>query len=775
LIDLSTRFLPWPIVLGLAMIAAAGAVALYARERRVAPRAQGRWLAGLRGGAAALLVLAAFDPGCVVRRPEARQGEVLCVVDASRSFALTDAHRPSAEVDAEARAVGWSSDQVLRSTRRERAARALEVSLLPGLAQRGQDVRLFALSSELLPFVGEPPPADGSKSDLVEPLARELGRASGSHPRAVILLTDGNHHGRGDARGGLRALSTFNVPVIAVGVGALERPPDLELAEVDAPGRAFEGDEVKAQVTVNSAGLPAGNVALRVTDGQQLLASSEIAAPAGGTARGEISFKAGAPGRRKLTFALDTLAGEASAENNSRDAWLEVFGGKARVLLLDGAPRWEERYLRASWTRDAGVELESFLVHAPPEAKLPAGFPRTRDGLFAHDVIVLGDVDPGVFSREEIETLRDFVVARGGTLVLIAGERAMPYRWVGTPLAEMLPVEPEDPSPAPGQGSALARGVATLGLTAAGEGLEMTRLVAGRERNFELWGLLPPPAWICPTRGARPGATVLCTAGSTPALVTRSAGAGQVLFSAIDSTWRWRYRFGDELHGRFWGQVVRWALAARLGAADDVARLSTDAAVYEPGATVTVEALVTAPGAAPQSAGVSGPSVDRDAPRTDAIVRRLRDGKEGRLRLDPVPRSGGRLRGASTLEALDIAAQPGPSGEEFSVQLDIATVAGYAQRADRASVHFVVESAADPERGDLACDTELLTAIAAATGGKFVPLSRVGEALDALPAGVELEERTSERRLWDHGGLVAALLIGLVAVEWALRKRCDLL
>src|SRR5262249_40888804 len=44
-----------------------------------------------------------------------------------------------------------------------------------------------------------------------------------------------------------------------------------------------------------------------------------------------------------------------------------------------------------------------------------------------------------------------------------------------------------------------------------------------------------------------------------PLIVRQNYGFGRVLYIALDSTWRWRYKVGDQHHHRFWGQVIHWA------------------------------------------------------------------------------------------------------------------------------------------------------------------------------------------------------------------------
>jgi hypothetical protein len=808
-------------MLGLAI---AGVVWLYRRDRVLVPPGTARLLVLLRGLLVALLLVLLADPASVRRETVAEPGEVLVVVDASRSFSLADPLRPRWQKAREAHALGLLPDPepapgdpavdraiepIEAASRREILARALSSGLIDELSRRFRPTWL-ALAGGLEPFppppAGDPaevlaalPPAAGDTTDLGRPLLAEALRRGRDGLAGILLFTDGNHHGAEDPVEAARTLGALGVPIAAVGIGALERPPNVAVESIDATGKVFAGDEVKAQVSIAAFGFTPRDLPLAVKEGERVVKEIALPLPAGGgVTRFPVEFPAGEPGRRRLTFSVPVLDGEATADDNTRDLWLEVLSGKAKVTLLDGAPRWEERYLRSAWSRDPNVELGAFLVTPPPDRRLPDGFPRGRDELFASDVLVLGDVDPALFSREEHGNLRDFVASRGGAVVLVAGERSMPHDWRDTPVAEALPVRLLEPAPPSDLGASIAREGLPLALTPEGQVSEITRLVPGRERNLELWTLLPRPIWLSPIASLVPGAEPLVTAGPEAAsrlpgapappsraskserddfiarvlrergtvLATRPFGAGRVLYSGIDSTWRWRFRFGDELHGRFWGQVLRWAVSSRLSAADSSARLGTDALVYRPGAPITVDAFIETDPRAPPGDAV------------DAVITRAADGAEARLRLVPVPGSGGRYRAAASPGDLGIpplaAAGPGGAPAEYRAQLDIPAIPGYSSRPDRAAVTFAVEPPPDLETRDLGVDTDLLDAIAAASGGRFFPLSRFREALALLPAGAREREFVIERSPWSRPGILAPLLLGLLAAEWVLRKRRDL-
>ncbi len=756
------RALPLPLLVLLLVLGAVAITLLASRERGVVSRRTSRCLLGLRLLVGLGLLVTIAEPVQILEEKVVEQRQLLVVVDSSRSFLIREPMRLEAQVNDEAKALNRANGAVRDASRQELALMTLESGWINELRKRF-DVNLYSISETLLPFGPNPPTFQGS-TDLLRPLADELARRSRSEVSGVVLMTDGHNHGPGSANEAQARLERLKVPVVTVGIGALQLAADLGVESIETTGRVFAGDELKAQVTLASVGVEAQQVTIDVLEGNSILQTVRLSVPSGDDHTAvPISIPTGSPGRKKLTVRVSPLPGEAFETNNSRDLWVDVLSLKARVLLLDGSPRWEERYLRSSWSRDKNVELQSFLVTMPPERRLPSAFLRSREALFSQDILVLGDVEPGLFAKEELETLRDFVSAKGGTLVVLAGERSMPYRWADTPLSEMLPVQLLDPPPPPSQGAALAGEDTKTALTLEGQSAEITRLIPGRERNIELWEMLPAPRWICPVAGAKPGTRVLATAKESPVLAWRAFGSGRVFWVGIDSTWKWRYKLGDELHRRFWGQLVRWAVSRQFSNSDDQVKLSTDSAVYRPEDTITVEALVR----------LSSSKGD-DPCRVDAILEHLSSGERVRLRLEPIPRSDGRFEGRAKLTDLSLATASSKLSGEYRIQLDVPSLGGYSSRADRASARFVIEPELDAEANDIGCDVRFLSALAETTGGRFLPLSRFREAADSLPAGGQPTPKIVTRSLIDRPGILALILLGSLLLEWVVRRQRDL-
>ncbi len=775
LAEIVARWLPlwlFPVVLS-ALVAAA--ITLYVRDRRLVPRSAGWLLTSLRIAVIALAVATLLDLASVETVTEEERLELLLVTDASESMAIADAMK-SAGDDAPPR-------------RLDAARRALDSPSVEALAAQFRTT-FWSIARRLESLTEGPSIAATERgTDLAAPIVDEIIRRPRDSVAAVVLVSDGNHNAPSDLREAARTLRGLAVPVFTIGVGAATPPPDFAVDSVDGAHQVFAGDELPLEVSITHRGMGARQLELVVRDGNVVLGTDVLSVPEGdGLTRWPIAVTVEAAGRRRLTVSIPTFAGEASAANNQLEVWLDVVDARAKVLYVDGAPRWEYRYLRDTWDRDPNVELESFLVPPPPQRQLPDAFPREPDALFAFDVIVLGDVEPTLFTAAEHEFLMRFVEARGGTLIVISGPRSMPFAWSRTPLADVLPVELPMPTPARGHGARIARNGPALSLTAVGEDAASCRLTPGRERNVELWGLLPPPRWVLPIREVRDGSEVLAVAvadgrsdaSGTPVLVTRTRGAGKVLFSGLDSTWRWRFRFGDLLYRRFWGKTVRWAVSGRLTAVDDVARLGTDRLLYEPGGTIRISALLqSTPRSDAEPVGIG---------TIDAIVRRDATDAGKRVTLTRTSGSHSVRRGAGRYEgAIDVAAllswlrtsdpdsaSAARSDAAFEVVLDLPDVPGYANRADRATARFAIERHLPNEALDLHCDHAALELLARESGGEYLRLDQIATLPDRLPEGRRTRERTSTHRLLDHPLALALAFAVLLTLEWILRKRWNL-
>src|SRR5207237_4930739 len=139
-------------------------------------------------------------------------------------------------------------------------------------------------------------------------------------------------------------------------------------------------------------------------------------------------------GTQTLTVTARPVPGETCSDNNSRPVVINVADDKAKVLLVDGEARWEYHYLANALLRDRTVQLQSVVLAQPRLGRVAeddlqrTGNPRLTlpgepDAFAAYDAIVLGDTSPEQLPAIERVRLERYVADRGGTLVIVAGQR----------------------------------------------------------------------------------------------------------------------------------------------------------------------------------------------------------------------------------------------------------------------------------------------------------------------------------------------------------------
>ena len=167
-----------------------------------------------------------------------------------------------------------------------------------------------------------------------------------------------------------------------------------------------------------------------------------------------------------------------------------------------------------------------------------AGFPKTREELFAYRGIILGSIEAGAFTGDQLRMIAEFVDRRGGGLLMLGGPRSFSEGgYAGTPVADALPVVDRT-------GRAIADDLPVSRLkvrpTRAGEAHAVTQIAATEEASSERWNELPVLTSVNPLKTLKPGATVLLS-GTDENAPRRSRCWPS---SATAAARRWRFRPG---------------------------------------------------------------------------------------------------------------------------------------------------------------------------------------------------------------------------------------
>jgi len=597
-------------------------------------------------------------------------------------------------------------------------------------------------------------PAPGRRTDLHAALASTLDKTTGL--TAVVLASDGDwNEGEPPVEAAVR-LRMANVPVFGIPVGSRQRLPDIELLSLDAPTFGIVGKNVRIPFTIDSS-LPreyTATVVLKASDGEEVTKDVRIA-PQGRTSD-SLLWKPKEMGDFTVTLEIPKHDVEAVSDNNRLDAPVSIREEKLRVLLVESTPRWEYRYLRNALSRDPGVELSCLLFH-PGLEKVGGGnkdyikaFPANLEELAPYDVVFLGDVgvEEGQLTEEQCRLLRGLVEFQASGLVFMPGWQGRQFSLLETPLEDVYPVVLDEGQPA-GWGS---RTPCRFELTASGERSLLTKLADSQENNADVWDGLPGFQWYAPVVRAKAGTEVLCVHGDAvgdfgrlPLIVTRTYGAGKVLFMGTDGAWRWRKGVEDKYHYRFWGQVVRWMAYQRNMAKGETMRLYYTPDQPQLRKTITLKANVMEPTGEPLSKG-------------EVVARVVApSGNAQTIQFTPIGDEWGAFMGRFVSD------EPGKHTVTLTCRETGASLetSFYVQGADK-------EPVGRPAR------PEVIEEISRVTRGKIVSADNITEIVNHFQNMPDPPPSVRRLQIWCHPA-TASVLVVLLGVFWVARKAVGLI
>jgi hypothetical protein len=353
------------------------------------------------------------------------------------------------------------------------------------------------------------------------------------------------------------------MPIYTVGLGTHNRPRDLAFVRADAPEAVFHQDRVRGQITLKDDVPPGQPFTVRISDGDKVVWEQALTTENQPVRKIAYDFpiaelvqarsSRGAAGTQsssvpvELQVSISGVEGDRELTNNDGSLRFRAVTQRRKILIVDGRPRWETRYLRNLFERDEQWEVNTVLPPPGRDAAFlrgdkPGSLPADAAALALYDLIIFGEVPRAQFKPDELQWMSDFVAQRGGAILFIDGPRGRLKEYSDTPLAALLPVEWKG---APANGN-----IGKLALTQRSTGLAAFTLASEREQNEQTWSGLKSPHWLA-NASALPGAEVLLEAESggakMPAMVYRPFGSGRCSTMASmtrgGGATRWRISF----------------------------------------------------------------------------------------------------------------------------------------------------------------------------------------------------------------------------------------
>jgi uncharacterized membrane protein len=726
-----------PVVPGLLLLALMLGFAMLAAwlvgRLRGASAADRLVLGGTRVAAFLLVGFCLTRPTLVLSRAVAHRNVLAVVLDDTRSMAITDVDGASRLAAVQA-AFGDSSS-VMRRLAERFAVRvyrgAATATAMPGASSlRGQ----------------------GSRTDLPAALAAVREGLADMPLAGMIVVSDGAHNGDSDLDAELLRLASIGIPVHTVGVGESRFERDLAVEALRLPDEVLIGGEAPGEVVLALRGVAGRPAVLSIEAGGRLVGVDTVQLPADRElVVVPIRVPAVEPGVLAVRVSAAPIAGEMTLLNNHASVVLRVRQGPEKILYVEGEPRPELPFLRRAIAPDSALQLVALVRTARDKhlrlgvddsLELVTGFPTRREELFRYRAVILGSIEAGYFTGEQLRMLQDFVGQRGGGLLALGGRAALAEGgYAGTPLDEVLPVVL--PSGAPSGDDAPALPVVVRRTTA---GREHPALELG-SANVTPFDSLPPLTVVNLAGEVRPGATVLLegelpAGGSMPLFAVQRYGRGKSAVLLVQDLWRWQMRHDAEVeditHAALWDRILRWAVAG----VPDALQLDASPSLAAPGEPVELRARITDSTYTPRDdARVTVRVVPPDAVAYD-------------VPLLPDLAAAGEYAGRFT---------PASAG---GYRLELTAVRG---RDTLTARGLVVSDADRSDPGRMERDDALLARIAERTGGVNHDIAEV----DRLPDEVALTRSGITARashdLWD-APLVFFLFLLLLGFDWGWRR-----
>jgi uncharacterized membrane protein len=719
-------------------VLALAAIATYVRTRPRGGERQRFVLGGLRVAVVLLLLFALLRPMLLVSAAVPQRNVVGVVVDDSRSMQIAD----------------------LDGRTRADAVRALlggrDSTLFKSLGERFV-VRLFRTGA-----AGDRVNAvadltwDGTRTRLAPALEGVRQELDGVPLSGLVLVSDGADNSGGALTETLSSLRARHVPVFTVGVGRERFAQDIEISRIDAPREVLEGASLVVDASVVQRGYGGQQVELIVEDSGRIVSTEKFTLPSDGeVASVRTRVPTTATGARPLTFRIAPLPGELVTENNTQRALVVVNDRREKVLYIEGEPRFELKFLRRAVESDENLQVVTLLrtakdrflrLSVDDSLDLLSGFPKSRDELFAYKGIVLGSIEASYFTLDQLRMLADFVGTRGGGLLMLGGRQSFAEGgYAGTPLAEVLPVELTA-----GREGDPAFDEIRVELTPAGARHATTQIAGTEAESAERWKTMPAVSTVNRIARTRPGAQTLLTGTSVDGdgkhivMAFQRFGRGKSIALAIQDSWLWQMHadvpVDDQSHESFWRQTLRWLVSDVPGRVNVMA--ASDRAA--PGEPVTLSAEVADAAflrvnSAEATASVTSPSgAVQEVPLEWSVTR------DGEYEVAFTPAESG-------VHRVEVTARVGGD--------TVASAPAFVEVGDVTNEFFGAE-----------LRSSLLRRVAEETGGRYY----TPETVDALAGDLVYTEGGNtvvERMdLWDMP-IIFLLLLGLLAGEWALRRK----
>jgi len=426
----------------------------------------------------------------------------------------------------------------------------------------GFDEAVRAISDETLRLSSERTASAGI-TNLAESVGSTVSKLTHAAGSAVLLISDGRDTQSQPMHPVGQLAGSASIPIYTVALGGPTLARDVALMAVPTQPYLFAGESGTIAVRIAQSNADHSQTRLHIQEGETQQ-TFPVAFNGESSVMIQVPIMQDHPGHYEYRIWADPIPGEIERSNNAQPVFMEVTAKRLCVLILEGQPYWDTKFLAQSLRKDNRIELTQItqVTNDSRETLISqegaeTGVPSSLEELAHYDVIILGKGIENILDLSTASLLQKYVSERGGRLVFSRGRAYNPDTSIGQDFAQALSVvEP----------------------VVFGEGsLHNQKILpepAGLLHPSLHSGDFPPELLQLPVIQKEKAATnVLARTSASgaignrnagqPAIVTMPYNRGVVLAILGEGLWKWGMRSGRADHSdspfdRFWSDMTRW-------------------------------------------------------------------------------------------------------------------------------------------------------------------------------------------------------------------------
>lgn len=186
-------------------------------------------------------------------------------------------------------------------------------------------------------------------------------RFSNRNLGAVIIASDGLYN---KGTNPVYSSSKLKVPVYTIALGDTNVKKDLVLNKVLHNRLAYLGNTFPLEVLVDARELKGKTTTLTVSKGNQNLFTQQVNISSNSFVQNiPVQLEAKEPGLQRYRVKLAVVDDEVNVNNNVQDIFIEVLDAREKILLLTEAPHPDVAAIKQSIEGNQNYEVESYLIN----------------------------------------------------------------------------------------------------------------------------------------------------------------------------------------------------------------------------------------------------------------------------------------------------------------------------------------------------------------------------------------------------------------------------